>query len=239
MTNNLTSQAATMRLGGVPNDIVTNLNPISIIILIPIMDFGVSPLLRKMNIRFTPIKRIATGFFLASMAMVSATVIQFYIYQGPCGSKANTCVDVNGKALTVDISVWVQILPYALVGFSEIMASITSLEYAYTKAPTNMRSTVQAIALLQSAFSSAIAQALVPLAEDSLLVWNYGVVAVLAAVGGVLFWLSNRKLDKEEDALNNLPHSKFVTKEKMSDPESGSERRSVEPAAGVVESGKL
>lgn len=206
MTNNLTSQAATMRLGGVPNDIVSNLNPIFIIILIPIMDKVVYPGLRKAGFHFTPIKRIACGFALASAAMISASVTQHYIYlMSPCGKAANGCKDAEGKTAFADISVWVQILPYGLIGFSEIMASVTSLEYAYTKAPANMKSTVTAIALFMNAFSSAISQAFVYLAEDPLLVWNYAVVAILAAIGGVLFWLSNRKLDKREDELNMLP----------------------------------
>jgi POT family proton-dependent oligopeptide transporter len=34
MVNSLTSQAATMNFGGAPNDIVTNLNPIFIIIML-------------------------------------------------------------------------------------------------------------------------------------------------------------------------------------------------------------
>jgi POT family proton-dependent oligopeptide transporter len=143
MTNNLTSQAATMKLNGVPNDIVSNFNPLFIVVLIPIMDFFVYPGLRKMGINFTPIKRITCGFFLASMAMVSATVTQYYIYKmSPCGTSANTCEDADENALSADISVWVQMLPYGLIGFSEIMASITSLEYAFTKAPKNLRSTV-------------------------------------------------------------------------------------------------
>ena len=99
------------------------------------------------------------------------------------------------------------------------MASITSLEYAFTKAPVNMRSTVQAVALFMNALSSALAQGLVSLAEDPLLIWNYGLVAVLAAAGGVAFWIDNRKLDKEEDKLNMLPNAAFQGK--RSDEESG------------------
>lgn len=206
MTNNLVSQAATMRLGGVPNDIVSNLNPIFIIILIPIMDRIVYPAIRKTGFKFTPIKRIACGFALASLAMVSSAVIQHFIYQkSPCGSSANECKNEDGTTSFSDISVWVQILPYGLIGFSEIMASVTSLEYAYTKAPANMKSTVTAVSLFMNAFSSALSQALVALAEDPLLVWNYSVVAFLAAGGGILFWLDNRKLDKREDELNMLP----------------------------------
>jgi hypothetical protein len=42
------------------------------------------------------------------------------------------------------------------------------------------------------------------LSADPLLVWNYGVMGVLAGVAGLLFWLSVRHLDAQEDILNNL-----------------------------------
>jgi POT family proton-dependent oligopeptide transporter len=71
------------------------------------------------------------------------------------------------------INVWSQIGSYALIGFSEIFASITILEYAYSKAPKNMRSIVQAIALLTNAVAAAIGEALVPLSDDPHLIWNY------------------------------------------------------------------
>jgi len=208
MTGNLTSQAAVMQLNGVPNDIIQNLNPISIIIFIPFMDFVVYPALRKARINFTPIKRIFLGFILASMAMVSACVIQVYIYRlSECGNRAS-----DSDCEPAPINVWVQTVPYVLIGFSEIMASITSLEYAFTKAPYNMRSFVMAINLLMNAFSSAIAQGLVALSADPLLVWNYGVVAVLSGLGGIAFWFNFRALDKEEDKLNMLEVSAYTGK---------------------------
>ena len=212
MNNNLTSQAATMTRNGVPNDIITNLNPISLVIFIPIVDNFLYPALRKAGIRFTPIKRIAFGFMLASMAMVSASVIQYYIYKtGPCGSYMNDCPEELGPA---PINVWTQAVPYVLVGFSEIFTSITGLEFAFTKAPKNMRSLVTSYWHFMSAFSNAIGQALVSLSEDPLLVWNYGVVAVLAFIGGILFWFHQRPTDKREDALNMLPDSNYVGKDK-------------------------
>jgi proton-dependent oligopeptide transporter, POT family len=173
------------------------------------MDFLVYPALRKARINFTPIKRIAFGFALASLAMVSACVIQVYIYRmSPCGTHASD-PDCSGPA---PINVWVQTIPYVLIGFSEIMASITGLEYAFTKAPYNMRSFVMAINLLMNAFSSAIAQGLVALSADPLLVWNYGIVAVLSGLGGIAFWFNFRKLDSEEDRLNMLKTSTYIGK---------------------------
>jgi POT family proton-dependent oligopeptide transporter len=82
--------------------------------------------------------------------------------------------------------------------------------YAYTKAPINMRSTVQAIALSTSAVSAALGQALVGLSEDPLLVWNYGSVAVVALFGGIGFYLTFRKADRDEDKLNNLQESRYI-----------------------------
>jgi len=42
------------------------------------------------------------------------------------------------------------------------------------------------------------------LSADPLLVWNYGVMAVLAFVTGFVFWWSVRDLDAKEDELNEL-----------------------------------
>lgn len=204
MLGNLLSQAATMELNGVPNDVVTNLNPFTLIIFIPLLDRFFYPTLRKFGIKLTPVKRITIGFCLAGSGMIAATVIQHYIYKlGPCGKHANKCA---GENIPAPISVWVQTIPYVFGGVSEIFASVTSLEYAFTKAPKNMRSLVQAVALFMNAFSAALGQALVGLSEDPLLEWNYAVTAILAFVGAVGFWFTNRSTDKEEDALNNLPN---------------------------------
>ncbi|KAK1760537.1 putative peptide transporter ptr2 [Echria macrotheca] len=207
INNNLISQAAVMHLGGVPNDVLANLNPFSLIILIPLLDTFFYPFLRKMRIRFTPLKRIAAGYFVASCAMVWACVVQYYIYQrSACGSHASGYLDADQteRCPNVSISVWAQTGSYVLIALSEAFASITSLEYAHSKAPKSARSMVQAVCLFMNAISSAIGFALVPLAKDPNLIWNYGVVAVMAFVGGILFWLQFRGLDAEEDRLNML-----------------------------------
>ena len=49
-----------------------------------------------------------------------------------------------------------------------------------------MRGLVMGVNLLQNALSAALGQALLPLADDPLLVWNYGIVAILAFLGALL-----------------------------------------------------
>ncbi|KAH8728577.1 peptide transporter PTR2-A [Phaeosphaeriaceae sp. PMI808] len=204
MTNNLVSQASTMKLKGVPNDVVHNLNPFTLLIFIPIFDKLLYPTLARMGINFTPLKKIQAGFVCAMLSMVVAAIIQHYIYEmSPCGKYPSTCDQPP------DIWVWVQTPAYVLIAFSEIFASITGLEYAYTKAPKNMRSLVTGVFWFTHAFSSAIAQAFVPLADDPLLVWLYAGIAILTFFGWLGFWWTFRSLDKENDTLDKLPEGGF------------------------------
>lgn len=223
LTNNFTQQAATMTLNGVPNDVVNNLDPFALIIFIPICDQFLYPGLRKIGWNFTAIKKITVGFWLAAAAMVWAAVVQYYIYKtSPCGDQANNCYFDDGTINPSPLNVWIQTGCYVLIAFSEIFASITSLEYAYSKAPRSMRSMIQAIALFTNAISAAIAEALTPLAGDPLLIWNYGVFAVVAFLGGCFFILQFWSLDKEEDALNMLPEGKVIADSKIIEEESES-----------------
>jgi POT family proton-dependent oligopeptide transporter len=113
------------------------------------------------------------------------------------------------------------------MAFSEIFASITGLEYTFTKAPKNMRSLVMGVFLFTSAISSALGEAFVrksafshpwrivnnaistALVADPLLVWNYGSMAVLAFIAGVLFWFTFKDLDACEDELNQIPEGEY------------------------------
>jgi POT family proton-dependent oligopeptide transporter len=134
-------------------------------------------------------------------------------------------MDPIGKVSIWIVSYFVSIAhrrhSYILIAISEILAIITGLEYAFTKAPKNMRSLVTAVFLAMNAFSSALGEAfvcefttcrfltrcltrLLALSADPLLVWNYGSMGVLAFVAGTIFWFQFRHLDQEEEALNAL-----------------------------------
>ncbi|KAM6524270.1 hypothetical protein FSOLCH5_004872 [Fusarium solani] len=205
MTGNLTTQAATMQLHGVPNDVIQNLNPISIVIMIPLIDHLLYPGLRKLGFAFTPIKRMTTGFIISALSMVASAVMQHYIYKmSPCGDHAN-----GEDCDPAPINVWAQCLPYILIGISEIFTNVTSYEYAYSKAPENMKSLVMSVNLFMSCISAAIGQAFTPLSADPLLVWNYTIVACIAFVGGVAFWFCFHHLDSEEDKWNMLKASEY------------------------------
>ncbi|KAJ4318091.1 hypothetical protein N0V94_004616 [Neodidymelliopsis sp. IMI 364377] len=214
MDSNLTQMCSTMALHGVPNDLLANLDPICIIIIVPIMDTVIYPFLRKRGIRFTPLKKICAGFIIASFSMVWASVLQYYVYKTSGYYDDPTNTDYKSP-----INVWAVTGVYILIAMSEIFASVTTLEYAFTKAPKNMRSLVMAVQLFTTAFSAALAQAFTPLTLDPLVVWNYGAVAIISFVTGVIFWFSYRSMDKEEDQLNMLPTGHLGTAAQAEDVE--------------------
>ncbi|KAF8139291.1 peptide transporter PTR2A [Mycena galopus ATCC 62051] len=211
LNNNLISQAATLTTNGMPNDLLSNLDPLVLVLCIPLCDFFLYPALQRRRIRYTPLKRITTGFFVASAAMVWAALLQYQIYQtSPCGYTAATCTDTAGNPRVSPLNVWRQAPAYILIALSEIFASITGFEYAFSKAPANMRSLVMALFMGTVAMSAVLGEGFLWLAADPLLVWNYAVMGVLAGGGGCAFWFAVRRLDAREDDMNGLKAGRLV-----------------------------
>jgi hypothetical protein len=72
-----------METSGVPNDLMPDLNAITVLLCLPLATHGLYPLLRKLRISFPPVTRIALGFLLEAMAMGFAAGVQGYIYASP------------------------------------------------------------------------------------------------------------------------------------------------------------
>ena len=208
ITNNLISQAGEMQLHGIPNDLLSNLDPIVIIIFIPVCDRLLYPALRRARIPFRPVTRIFMGFMVGAAAMAYAAGVQKMIYSaGPCYASPGDCdaaLQPDGDYAANDVHVAVQTPAYLLIGLSEIFASITGLEYAFTKAPASMKSFIMAMFLLTNAFGAALSAALAPTAVDPLLLWMYTGIAVATLIGGLLFWTIYRRLNGEEEEMNKL-----------------------------------
>uniref|UniRef100_A0A665VVI1 Solute carrier family 15 member 1 n=1 Tax=Echeneis naucrates TaxID=173247 RepID=A0A665VVI1_ECHNA len=62
-------------------DQMQTVNPILILILVPIMDSVIYPLISKCKLNFSPLKRMTVGMFLAALAFVAAGLVQIQIDQ--------------------------------------------------------------------------------------------------------------------------------------------------------------
>ncbi len=106
------------------------INPLFLVLLIPVFNSFLFPYLDKKGIKVSPLRKIGAGLVIIGL---SFTIIAF-IQEG---------IDAGGKP-----SVWWQILAYILLATSEILVSVTCLEYAYTHSPKSMKSTMSALYLL-------------------------------------------------------------------------------------------
>ena len=106
------------------------INPLFLVLLIPVFNSLIFPFLEKRGIKPTPLRKIGAGLVIIGLSFVIIALLQ----EG---------IDAGGKP-----SVWWQILAYILLAASEILVSVTCLEYAYTHAPKSMKSTMSALYLL-------------------------------------------------------------------------------------------
>lgn len=76
MDGSLGAMSTYMRNDGFPNDLLSNINPITLIVFIPVVDYLVYPNLRKIGFKMRPITRITIGFWLGVVAMAYCAIIQ-------------------------------------------------------------------------------------------------------------------------------------------------------------------
>ncbi|KAL8996292.1 MAG: hypothetical protein Q9169_004178 [Polycauliona sp. 2 TL-2023] len=205
MFNNLVSQAGQMNLHGVPNDMIQAFSGVACILIGPVVQYLYS-FLAKRRIAFRPIARIAVAFFFCGGAMAYAAGVQKLIYNTqPCYDRPRACPASEDGRLPNDISVWVQIPVYFVLAVGEIFGFVTASEYAYSKAPPDMKTIVQALVQLTACVGSALGMALSPVAKDPDVLVMYACIAgVMVLAAGLFYWRFEKydKIDEELDRMN-------------------------------------
>ncbi|KAI0527872.1 major facilitator superfamily transporter peptide [Xylaria bambusicola] len=190
-----------LRTDGVPNDVISNFNSLSIIVFAPILNYGLYPVLRKLNIHYGPVARITTGLALSTIGGVGYTVIQYYAYKlSPCGDMATRDCQIEPKV--ANITIWWMAIPYAIGGISELFINVPAYGIAYSRAPVNMRGLVSAINLFNTAIAYAIGLAASSVITDPHLIWDFGGSAIAGGILTVIFYFTFRHIDKEEYVLS-------------------------------------
>ncbi|KAI0206825.1 POT family protein [Astrocystis sublimbata] len=186
------SQGAAMTSDGAPNDLLNNFNPLTIIVVSPLLADVLYPYLQRKGIKFGRIDRMTVGFLMATVSGVIGAIVQYRVYEtSPCGYQASTCDDVS------PISIWWQLPNVILGAISELFVNVTAYELAYARAPENMRACVISIMLFMTALSSALGEILVPAIVDPTLVWAWAAPAIALFVQTIIFWWRHRHVNDE------------------------------------------
>ena len=112
-------------------------NPFLILVFIPLFSYVVYPTVAKV-IEPTPMRKIATGLFMAGFAFMISAWIETRI----------------GAGQSPHI-IW-QVVAYIILTMAEVLVSITCLEFAYTQSPPKMKSLVMSLFLASVALGNAL-----------------------------------------------------------------------------------
>lgn len=146
------------------------LNPVLVMLLIPVMNYGVYPLVERLGVRTTSLRRMTAGMLLAAFSFVAVAFIQIAIEKAGVGK----------------VNILWQSVPYVIITVSEVLVSITGLEFAYSQAPKRMKSTIMGFWYLTVAFGNMLVSLLAEFGKLPLIQF-FWVFAGLMAISGVLF----------------------------------------------------
>lgn len=151
---------------------VQALNSVMVMILIPLMNGVGFPLVEKLGVRATALRRMTAGMVIASLSFVAVALIQGQIDRSPPGT----------------VSILWQVVPYFIITLAEVLVSITGLEFAYSQAPKRMKSTIMGFWLLAIAVGNVFVSLLAEFGGLPL-VQFFWVFAGLMLLAGAIFGL--------------------------------------------------
>jgi POT family proton-dependent oligopeptide transporter len=115
-------------------------NPLFILLLIPVCTYALYPAISRV-FPLTALRRIGLGLFLAVGSFLVTAWVEHQLVRG----------------LQPNIG-W-QFLGFVVISLAEIMVSITCLEFAYTQAPTRLKSLIMSLNLMSISLGNAITSA--------------------------------------------------------------------------------
>lgn len=214
-SSNLISQAGQMETHAIPNDIMQNIEPIAVIILIPLMNQFGFPLLRKLGFPMLPITRVAFGFFFCSLTMAYSAIIQKVLYsKGPCFEFPSDSRCSVGPEVPNHIHVAVQTPGYLILAFADLMGALGGYIITFDHSPASMKSIVMSLFLLTDAGGAVIGIALSTVSKNPEILWLYGGLGISIFIVSIIFWLLYRSYDRRELAYMQL-NDKVATEEHL------------------------
>jgi POT family proton-dependent oligopeptide transporter len=128
------------------------LNPVLIVIFVPLFQLGWNQLESRMGIHVRPTDKMVLGFVLTLLTMTVLAVAGFL-----CGPYTEV-VDKGATRRIVEeasrVTIWWEVLAFVLLTAAEVLISVTGLELAFVLAPQSMKSFVTAMWLVTVALAN-------------------------------------------------------------------------------------
>ena len=100
-----------------------------VLVLVPLMEHGIYPLLERVGIKVTPLRRIGVGFLLSAASMLVAGLVETKrreVWEAGDVCRQTVFGEVHDASC---FSVFWQAPEFLLIGVSEVLANITGLQF--------------------------------------------------------------------------------------------------------------
>ena len=157
----------------IPPGQMQTLDALFVLILIPLFTFVFYPGLERIGVRVTPLRKMAAGMFVMVLSFAAAAGVEAMLRAGLHPHVA-----------------W-QVPQYLFLAIAEVMVSVTALEFAYTQAPSQMKSAIMGLWFLTFSAGSLLTSAVAALNRFEGVAY-FAFFAVLQLAAAVAFALVAR-----------------------------------------------
>jgi dipeptide/tripeptide permease len=212
-------QAARMHLPrGIEPEQMNAVNPIQIMIFIPLFDRVLYPFLDQHGFNIRPLRRMAVGMLLCALAFFTSGLLESVIQereeaamsaqvQGEGGG------DSDGEPVVELVNVFWQVPQITLLSIAEIFVSVTGMEFVYAASPQRLKASLTALFLLTTAVGDFLSGILYSTVFQQLdRVWIMHICGGLMMINlilfiGVAWWWEAREAVRNQQQHHQPPFS--------------------------------